>query len=117
MHQVVAVEVPAHRPHPLGALVLSEFAGAAAELKQALLVNPHDIAGVKSQLVRALRMDPAEGAKRMRAMRRHLFKNDLDHWASSFFDALRGQASGQPTGRVAGRATEPLSQGRGGAQG
>ena len=72
---------------------------------------------MKSQLVRALRMEPAEGAKRMRAMRRHLFKNDLDHWASSFFDALRGQAAGQPTGREAGRTSTPLSAGRGGAQG
>ena len=45
----------------------------------------------------------------MRAMRRHLFKNDLDHWASSFFDALRGQADGQPTGRAAGRPSAPLS--------
>ncbi len=96
--------------------MLSEFAGAAAELKQAFLVNPHDIAGVKSQLVRALRMDVAEGAKRMRAMRRHLFKNDLDHWANSFFDALRGQASGQPTGREVGRSSERLSAGQGGAQ-
>ena len=39
----------------------------------------------------------------MRAMRRHLFRNDLDHWATSFFDALRSQAHGQPTGREAGR--------------
>jgi trehalose 6-phosphate synthase len=62
-------------------------------------------------------MDPAEGAKRMRAMRRHLAKNDLDHWAGSFFRALNDQASGQPTGRAAGRATTPLSTGRGGAQG
>jgi trehalose 6-phosphate synthase len=62
-------------------------------------------------------MDAEEGAKRMRAMRRHLAKNDLDHWASSFFDALRGQAAGQPTGREAGRTSAPLSQGRGGAQG
>jgi trehalose 6-phosphate synthase len=62
-------------------------------------------------------MDPAEGAKRMRAMRRHLFKNDLDHWASSFFEALRGQASGQPSGRAAGRPSAPLSRDRGGAQG
>jgi trehalose 6-phosphate synthase len=30
----------------------------------------------------------------MRAMRRHLFKNDLEHWATSFFDALRAQAHG-----------------------
>jgi trehalose 6-phosphate synthase len=113
---LVAKEYVAARGDLGGALVLSEFAGAAAELKQALLVNPHDIAGVKSQLVRALRMDVAEGAKRMRAMRRHLFKNDLDHWANSFFDALRGQASGQPTGREAGRSSERLSTGQGGAQ-
>src|SRR3712207_9195120 len=83
--------------------VLSEFAGAAAELKQAFLVNPHDIAGVKSQLLRALRMEPAEGAKRMRAMRRHLVKNDLEHWASSFIDALQGHGeraarTGKPNG-------------------
>ena len=74
------------------ALVLSEFAGAASEFKQAFLVNPHDIAGVKNQLVRALRTEPAEGARRMRAMRRYLVRHDLDHWASSFFDALRAQA-------------------------
>ena len=72
--------------------MLSEFAGAAAELKQALLVNPHDIDGVKKQLVRALRMDRAEGAKRMRAMRRHVAKHDLDHWATTFFDSLEAQA-------------------------
>jgi trehalose 6-phosphate synthase len=88
---LVAKEYVAARSDLGGALVLSEFAGAAAELKQAFLVNPHDIAGVKSQLVRALRAEPAELAKRMRAMRRHLAKNDLEHWATSFFDALRAQ--------------------------
>jgi len=89
---LVAKEYVAARSDLGGALVLSEFAGAAAELKQAFLVNPHDIAGVKSQLMRALRVDPAEGAKRMRSMRRHLYRNDLEHWATSFFDALREQA-------------------------
>jgi len=54
-----------------------------------------DVAGVKAQLVRALRQEPAEGAKRMRAMRRYLAKNDLEHWATSFFDALRAQAEGR----------------------
>jgi trehalose 6-phosphate synthase len=92
---LVAKEYVAARGDLGGALVLSEFAGAAAELKQAFLVNPHDIAGVKNQLVRALRVEPAEGAKRMRAMRRHLYRNDLDHWASSFFDALRDQGDGR----------------------
>ena len=46
---------------------------------------------MKNQLVRALRVEPEERAKRMRAMRRHLVRNDLDHWASSFFDALQAQ--------------------------
>ncbi|MBB3086173.1 alpha,alpha-trehalose-phosphate synthase (UDP-forming) [Geodermatophilus sabuli] len=88
---LVAKEYVAARSDLGGALVLSEFAGAAAELKQAFLVNPHDIAGVKNQLVRALRAEPAELAKRMRGMRRHLARNDLEHWATSFFDALRAQ--------------------------
>src|SRR4051795_5246936 len=114
---LVAKEYVAARGDLGGALVLSEFAGAAAELKQAFLVNPHDIAGVKSQLLRALRVEPAEGAKRMRAMRRYLAKNDLDHWAGSFVAALRDQASGQPTGRRAGRASERLPRDRGRAQG
>jgi trehalose 6-phosphate synthase len=93
---LVAKEYVAARGDLGGALVLSEFAGAAAELKQAFLVNPHDITGVKNQLLRALRVEPEEGARRMRAMRRHLFKNDLEHWASSFFEALRGQGGLPP---------------------
>jgi trehalose 6-phosphate synthase len=92
---LVAKEYVAARSDLGGALVLSEFAGAAAELKQAFLVNPHDIAGVKSQIMRALRVERAEGARRMRSMRRHLYRNDLEHWASSFFDALRGQGGEQ----------------------
>ncbi|WNV75590.1 trehalose-6-phosphate synthase [Geodermatophilus sp. DSM 44513] len=89
---LVAKEYVAARSDLGGALVLSEFAGAAAELRQAFLVNPHDIAGVKNQLLRALRIEPAEAAKRMRAMRRHLAKNDLEHWATSFIEALEAQA-------------------------
>ncbi|RBY80940.1 trehalose-6-phosphate synthase [Geodermatophilus sp. TF02-6] len=89
---LVAKEYVAARGDLGGALVLSEFAGAAAELRQAFLVNPHDITGVKTQLLRALRIEPAEGAKRIRAMRRQVFRNDLEHWATSFFDALRAQA-------------------------
>jgi trehalose 6-phosphate synthase len=89
---LVAKEYVAARSDLGGALVLSEFAGAAAELKQAFLVNPHDIAGVKSQILRALRVEPKDAAKRMRSMRRHLYRNDLEHWASSFFDALGGKS-------------------------
>ena len=51
---LVAKEYVACRHDDDGALVLSEFAGAADELRQALLVNPHDIDGVKEALARAL---------------------------------------------------------------
>ena len=88
---LVAKEYVAARGDLGGALVLSEFTGAAAELRQAFLVNPHDKDGVKKQLLRALRVDPAEGVKRMRAMRRHVAKNDLDHWAGTFFASLQEQ--------------------------
>ena len=90
---LVAKEYVAARSDNAGTLVLSEFAGAAAELKQAYLVNPHDKDGVKKQLLRALRADPAESAKSMKAMRRYLAKHDLDHWAGSFFAALQEEAS------------------------
>jgi trehalose 6-phosphate synthase len=68
--------------------VLSEFTGAAAELRQAFLVNPHDIDGVKENLLRALHVEPSEGRRRMRKMRRHLQENDVRHWARSFLAAL-----------------------------
>ena len=89
---LVAKEYVAARGDNAGVLVLSEFAGAAAELKQALLVNPHDIAGVKNQLLRALRMEPAEATRRMKAMRRYVARHDLDHWANSFIESLQAQA-------------------------
>jgi len=87
---LVAKEYVAARGDLGGALVLSEFAGAAAEFKQAYLVNPHDINGVKDALARALFDPPADRRRRMRMLRRHLFGHDLDHWAQSFFDALEG---------------------------
>ncbi|GAA3460146.1 trehalose-6-phosphate synthase [Saccharothrix longispora] len=74
-----------------GALVLSEFAGAAAELTSAFLVNPHDLDGVKNALESALTLDPAEGRRRMRALRRQVLTHDVDRWARSFLDALGTQ--------------------------
>jgi trehalose 6-phosphate synthase len=75
-----------------GAIVLSEFAGAAAELRQAFLCNPHDLDGVKDALTRAIHVDPVEGRKRMHAMHSHLRAHDVRTWADSFLDAL-GAAS------------------------
>ncbi|MFD9128106.1 trehalose-6-phosphate synthase [Kitasatospora sp. NPDC059571] len=87
---LVAKEFVAARPDLGGALVLSEFAGAAAELAEARLVNPHHLAALKDAVAAALAQDPAEGRRRMAALRRRVRERDVDHWARSFLRALHG---------------------------
>ncbi|HKD98792.1 MAG TPA: trehalose-6-phosphate synthase [Micromonosporaceae bacterium] len=89
---LVAKEYVAARVDLRGALVLSEFAGAAGDLRQAFLVNPYDLDGVKDMLVRAVNVGELEASRRMRAMRRHLRGHDVAQWAASFLDALGGAA-------------------------
>ncbi len=88
---LVAKEYVACRPDLGGALVLSEFTGAAAELRQAYLVNPHDLDGVKDAIEAALNQDPEEGRLRMRALRRQVLAHDVERWARSFLGMLQNQ--------------------------
>ena len=90
---LVAKEYVACRYDERGALVLSEFTGAADELTSAFLVNPHDINGLKDAIVRAATVSPAEARRRMRSMRRQVREHDVAHWAATFLDALK-QAPG-----------------------
>ncbi|NYF54325.1 trehalose 6-phosphate synthase [Micromonospora purpureochromogenes] len=85
---LVAKEYVAARVDDTGALLLSEFAGAAAELEQAYLVNPHDLEGLKQSLLTALRAGPEDVGDRMRAMRAHLHRHDIRAWARSYLSAL-----------------------------
>jgi trehalose 6-phosphate synthase len=85
---LVAKEYVACRFHNDGALVLSEFAGAAEELRQAWLVNPYDINGMKSALLEAFRADGREVTRRMKAMRKTVSQNDVAAWADSFLAEL-----------------------------
>jgi len=85
---LVAKEYVACRNDLSGALVLSEFAGAAAELTGAFLVNPHDLDGIKNAIEAAIIIDPEEGRRRMRALRRQVMNHDVRHWARSFLAAL-----------------------------
>jgi trehalose 6-phosphate synthase len=85
---LVAKEYVACRNDLGGALVLSEFTGAATELRQAYLVNPHDLEGVKDTVEAALNQSVDEGRRRMRALRRQVLSHDVDRWARSFLDAL-----------------------------
>ena len=85
---LVAKEYVACRSDLGGALVLSEFTGAAAELQQAYLVNPHDTEGVKDAIEAAINQSAEEGRRRMRALRRQVLVHDVDRWARSFLDGL-----------------------------
>jgi trehalose 6-phosphate synthase len=85
---LVAKEYVACRHDETGALVLSEFTGAADELSSAFIVNPHDIEGLKDAIVRAATISPAEARRRMRSMRRRVQEHDVAHWAATFLDAL-----------------------------
>jgi trehalose 6-phosphate synthase len=85
---LVAKEYVACQYDDAGALVLSEFAGAADELRQAWLINPYDINGMKSALLEAYQADDKELTKRMRAMRKTVSSNDVVAWAESFMTAL-----------------------------
>ncbi|MGH3906604.1 MAG: alpha,alpha-trehalose-phosphate synthase (UDP-forming) [Pseudonocardiaceae bacterium] len=85
---LVAKEYVACRHDLGGTLVLSEFAGAAAELTSAFLVNPHDLDGIKNTVHQAITVDPEEGRRRMRALRRQVMTHDVDRWARSFLHVL-----------------------------
>jgi trehalose 6-phosphate synthase len=85
---LVAKEYVACRYHETGALVLSEFTGAADELGSAFRVNPHDIDGLKEAIMRAVRISPAEARRRMRSMRRRVREYDISRWADTFLTAL-----------------------------
>src|SRR5690606_15291248 len=85
---LVAKEYVASRIDDGGVLVLSEFTGASDELRQALLINPHDIDGLKDAMRRAIGMPERERARRMRAMRKRVIANDVARWSSAFLEAL-----------------------------
>src|SRR6476620_3248596 len=91
---LVAKEYVACRYDSDGALVLSEFAGASNELRQAYLVNPHDINGLKDRIMQAVHDTPRNKGRRMRAMRRTVEIHDIDRWASTF---LRDMAAARPS--------------------
>jgi trehalose 6-phosphate synthase len=90
---LVAKEYIACRTAETGALVLSEFTGAAEELGSAFIVNPHDLDGLKDAVLRAVQVPAAEERRRMRSLRRRVRVHDIHRWTASYLDALRATAS------------------------
>ncbi|MEP6480103.1 MAG: alpha,alpha-trehalose-phosphate synthase (UDP-forming) [Rhodoglobus sp.] len=85
---LVAKEYVASRFEEDGVLILSEFAGASDELRRAILVNPHDIDGLKDSIVRAIEMPQREQSVRMRALRKRVLEYDVSRWSTTFLEAL-----------------------------
>ncbi|MBK5223466.1 MAG: trehalose-6-phosphate synthase [Acidimicrobiia bacterium] len=85
---LVAKEYVAARYDLTGALVLSEFAGAATELSDAVLVNPYDIDGMKAAILRAVSMEPPQARERMEKLRRAVQSNDASEWGQRFLADL-----------------------------
>jgi len=85
---LVAKEFVASRADDQGVLILSTFAGAAAELPDALLVNPYDITQLSEAIHTALEMPEAEQAKRMQWMRRAVREHNIYRWAANLLSDL-----------------------------
>ncbi len=87
---LVAKEFCAARVDEDGVLVLSEFAGAASELSEALMVNPFDVEGAAATYYRALTMSDEERRSRMMALRLRVLAYDASRWADRFLEILTG---------------------------
>jgi trehalose 6-phosphate synthase/phosphatase len=85
---LVAKEFVTCRPDESGVLVLSEFAGAAAEMGEALQVNPYDIESMAQAYDDALTMPVEEKRLRMSALRHRIAARDVHAWAHGFVEAL-----------------------------
>ncbi|WP_462419061.1 alpha,alpha-trehalose-phosphate synthase (UDP-forming) [Kytococcus sp. Marseille-QA3725] len=95
---LVAKEYVACQVDGGGTLVLSEFTGAAEELSDAYLCNPHDIEGLKQTLLRAITDDDAEKRRRMGALRAVVMEKDVHTWSREFLRSLEHAPEHPPIG-------------------
>lgn len=97
---LVCKEFVASRYDLQGVLILSELAGAAQELTDALIINPTDSQEVTSAIERALTMPADEQQQRMKRMRQHLQNHNVFRWSNDFlstFDEMADSPSGLET--------------------
>lgn len=91
---LVAKEFVAARSDCEGVLILSEFAGAAEELGEAVLVNPYDISDSAQGMLTAIQMTKAEKKTRMTALRDRVLRFDSSEWAKRYIEFLQKEALG-----------------------
>ena len=85
---LIAKEYLASRRNQTGVLILSEMAGAAKELTEAIMVNPNNIEEISDALQDALEMPANEQQRRNKAMQTRLQRYNLDRWAGDFLQTL-----------------------------
>jgi trehalose 6-phosphate synthase/phosphatase len=109
---LVAKEYLACRVNDDGVLVLSEMAGAAWELGEAVQVNPYNVHQTALALRDAILMDPAEQRRRMVPLRRRVREWDVHAWARSFAAALEAAAArpGEETAKGSPPTIEELAR-------
>ncbi|WOJ88616.1 alpha,alpha-trehalose-phosphate synthase (UDP-forming) [Methylocapsa polymorpha] len=92
MNLVAKEYVAAQSPENPGVLILSQFAGAAQELEQALIVNPYDVEATADAIARAFAMPLKERKERWSAMMETLRCNSVEAWTNRFLQVLSGDA-------------------------
>jgi trehalose 6-phosphate synthase/phosphatase len=85
---LVAKEFIASRPDLSGVLILSEMAGAAKEMGEALIINPFHLEEFSESILRALEMPPEEQARRNQALQERLKRYDINRWAEDFIQGM-----------------------------
>ncbi len=88
MNLVAKEFIAAQDPEDPGVLILSRFAGAAAQMQDAILVNPYDTQALYERMQRALRMPLAERQARYQVLMKGLRKQDSTWWRNTFLKAL-----------------------------
>jgi trehalose 6-phosphate synthase len=90
MNLVAKEFVAAQNPEDPGVLILSRFAGAARQMREALLVNPNSPEEIADALKRALTMERPERIRRWRALFDNVQREDVTAWRDAFVGALAG---------------------------
>jgi len=85
---LVSKEYIAAKPNGEGNLILSEGAGAATELVEAIIVNPNNVGEIAEAIRKALEMNQEERIRRMRAMRERIRRYNVYRWAEDFLERL-----------------------------
>ncbi len=110
---LVAKEYVASRTRNDGVLIISELAGAAEELVEALVVNPYDLEGLADTLHRAMDLTLKDKTERMQALRRRVLSRDINWWVREFLGAagypLHPGAVRRVTARLVGAPSEPAA--------